>query len=72
VAESEDEPAPKEHSRIRWTTQWDLPTQEESESPRLMEPEAAPAQELTPTRQVEESAASQLGAETQEPFTPSR
>ena len=62
MAESEGASTPPtEHNRIRWVAQWDLPTQEESESPRLLEPEATPAQQLP-----------QLAAETREPLAPSR
>lgn len=62
VAESEGESTPpKEHTRIRWTAQWVLPTQEESESPRLTELEATPAQQPLG-----------LAAETRQPFTPSQ
>ena len=59
VAESEGESTPpKEHSRIRWVAQWDLLTQEESESSRLVESKATTAQ--------------QMAAETRESLAPSR
>jgi hypothetical protein len=61
VEEPEGESTPsKEHSQIRWTAQWDLPTQEESKSPRLMESEATPVQQP-----------SELAVETRESLAPS-
>jgi len=67
VAESEGESTPpKEHSRIRWVAQWDLPTQEDSESSRLMESKATAQQmaaetreSLAPCRQVASSTGSE-------------